>query len=397
MKMLFVHDNKFIEYDGHFYTYGHYSYNLLWKRYLRYFDEIDVIGRVKKTDNANETKGFSISDGESVRIFGLPDLMSVKGITKYFKARKQMKEIMKQADAVVIRVPSALGNLACSVARSLKKPYAVEVVGCAWDAFRYYGNLTGKISAPYFTWAEKHSVKNAPYVIYVSRHFLQNRYPNKHYNIGCPDSNIPIFPNEILENRLKRIEGQGKNDEFRMGLIASLAIAYKGQDTAIKALSIAKEKIPNVKLCFLGDGDPANLSALAKEYGVLENVEFCGALPGGEPVLNWLDSIDLFLMPSRQETLGRALLEAMSRACPAIGSKETAVPEQLGNDCIHPKNDYREMARLMVYMYENPEYRKLCAYENFYRSQKYSEEFLEAKRRGFWESFVKYAKEHNND
>ena len=396
MKMLFVHDNKFIEYEKHFYTYGHYSYDLLWTRYLKYFDSIDVVGRVRHTDCEDDVKGFSISDGDNVRIFGLPNLMSFKGLLHYFKARKMMKERMREVDAAVIRLPSSLGNLACKVARRLKKPYAVEIVGCAWDAFRYYGNTVSKLSAVYFTLAEKHSVKNAPYAIYVSRHFLQNRYPNKHINIGCPDSNILISPQEVLDNRIKKIDSSDVNSEFRMGLVASLETAYKGHDTAIKALSVVKDKIPNVKLCFLGDGDSSKLARIAEEYGVLDKVEFCGALPGGAPVLEWLDKIDLFLMPSRQETLGRALLEAMSRACPAIGSKETAIPEQLGDDCVHPKNDYNEMARLIVYMYENPEYMKLCAYENFYRSRKYSEEFLEDRRKNFWSSFVNFAKESSN-
>ena len=50
------------------------------------------------------------------------------------------------------------------------------------------------------------------------------------------------------------------------------------------------------------------------------------AVPGARLVARrvyaWMDDLDVFLMPSLQETLGRALVEAMSRGCPALGSRE---------------------------------------------------------------------------
>lgn len=91
-------------------------------------------------------------------------------------------------------------------------------------------------------------------------------------------------------------------------------------------------------------------------------------------------------MPSLQETLGRALVEAISRACPAIGGAGTAVPEQLPDDCIHERKNHKQLAEMIMYMIEHPNYMKICAEENFVRSKKYSEYILEERRDYFWKT-----------
>ena len=51
-------------------------------------------------------------------------------------------------------------------------------------------------------------------------------------------------------------------------------------------------------------------------------------------MFEWIDNLDILVMPTLAESLGRAVIEAMSRGCPVIGSIETALPEQIGSDCI---------------------------------------------------------------
>ena len=123
MKMLFIHDNRFWKKGDIYYSYGHFAYDLLWKRYLNYFDEIIVGGRVQETEEENIEKRFSVSSGDNVSFFALPDLMSFYGLKKIKEAKKKITEEIKKADCTVIRLPSNLGYLACSIARKLKKKY----------------------------------------------------------------------------------------------------------------------------------------------------------------------------------------------------------------------------------------------------------------------------------
>ncbi len=388
MRMLFIHDNRFWKKDGVYYSYGHFAYDLLWKRYLKYFDEIVVGGRIADVDDESITEKFSVSSGDNVSFFALPNLMSFSGLKKMGEAKRLITEEMEKADVTVIRLPSNLGYLACSIAEKLNKKYMIEVVGCTWDDLWNIGTTIGRVYAPISFLIEKKCVRKAQNVLYVSRRFLQNRYPNKHFNMGCSDTNINVSDISVLEKRIDKIRSMDNEKEIRLGLIASLNVGYKGHDTAIYALKKILKTHKNVKVCFLGDGDKTKWEELARKEGVLSGVEFSGALPGGEPVLNWIDNIDIFIMPSLQETLGRALIEAMSRGCPCIGGAGTAVPEQLPDDCIHERKNYNELADMVCYMIENPKYMELCAEENYQRSKKYSEDILNIRRDYFWKKVL---------
>lgn len=384
MKMLFIHDNRFWKKGDTYYSYGHFAYDLLWKRYLNYFDEIVVGGRIEEAAEDNIEEKFSVSNGENVSFFSLPNLMSFSGLKQIGIAKKKITEEMEKADCTVIRLPSNLGYLACGIARKLNKKYAIEVVGCTWDDLWNYGSTLGRIYAPISFLIEKRCVKKADNVLYVSRRFLQKRYPNRHFNMGCSDTNISVSNISVLDKRIEKIRELTDKKTVRIGLIASLNVGYKGHDTAIYALKNVLKQHKNVKLCFLGDGDKTKWEKLAESVGVLNNVEFSGVLPGGDAVLKWIDDIDIFIMPSLQETLGRALIEAMSRGCPCIGGAGTAVPEQLPDDCIHARKDFNELADMICYMLENKKYMELCAIENYQRSKKYSEEILTERRNYFW-------------
>ena len=384
MRMLFIHDNRFWKKGDTYYSYGHFAYDLLWKRYLRYFDEIVVGGRIEETDEDGIEKTFSVSSGENVSFFPLPNLMSFSGLKQRSFAKQKITEEIKKADCCVIRLPSNLGYLACSIANKLNKKYVVEVVGCTWDDLWNYGTVLGKLYAPFSFLIEKRCVRKAPNVLYVSRRFLQKRYPNKKFNMGCSDTNISPAGLPVLEKRIDKIRNFPNSKEIRIGLIASLNVGYKGHDTAMLALKKMLPRHNNVKVCFLGDGNKTKWERMAEKLGVAEYVEFSGALPGGQAVLDWIDNIDIFIMPSLQETLGRALIEAMSRGCPCLGGAGTAVPEQLPDDCIHARKDFNELCDMLCYMIENPAYTELCAVENYQRSKKYSEETLTARRDFFW-------------
>lgn len=388
MRMLFIHDNRFWKKGDTYYSYGHFAYELLWKRYLNYFDEIVVGGRIEETAENEIEKKFSVSSGENVSFFSLPNLMSFSGLTQLATAKKKLTEEIKKADCTVIRLPSNLGYLACDIAKKLNKKYVVEVVGCTWDDLWNYGSFLGKLYAPISFLLEKRCVKRADNVLYVSRRFLQNRYPNNRYNMGCSDTNITVSDSSVLDKRIQKIQDLCDDKTIRIGLIASLNVGYKGHDTAIYALKNVLHKHKNVKLCFLGDGDKTKWEQLAESVGVRDAVEFSGVLPGGEAVLKWIDDLDIFIMPSLQETLGRALVEAMSRGCPCIGGAGTAVQEQLADDCIHARKDYKELADMLCYMIENKPYMELCAVENYHRSKKYSEEILTERRNYFWKTVL---------
>jgi len=107
-------------------------------------------------------------------------------------------------------------------------------------------------------------------------------------------------------------------------------------------------------------------------------------------VLRWLDDIDIFLMPSLQEGLPRALVEAMSRGCPAIGARTGGIPELLSEECIHKAKDYKMLSKIIIKLIKSKDLMKRLAIENFERSKEYSKNILDNRRRKFWTQFKQY-------
>jgi glycosyltransferase involved in cell wall biosynthesis len=87
-----------------------------------------------------------------------------------------------------------------------------------------------------------------------------------------------------------------------------------GRITPVKnfgALMPVLRRLPGLRLTFLGEGDdPAELRAVAASEGVAERIEWVGAVD--DPTA-WIDRATLLLHPSRYESYGMVVQEAMRR------------------------------------------------------------------------------------
>lgn len=377
MKTIFFHDTKFI-YDGKdYYTRGPLNQEKF-NEYKEYFGEITVVCRGKGIEN---NKQF-IKEKNKIN-----DVNFIVVNSKYKGIRKKIKEQVQKSDFAIVRLPSFIGVTAIHYLNKYKKEYIVEMVGCPFDALWNYGNIKGKLVAPIMTVLNKYYVRKAKNVLYVSNEFLQKRYPNKNYNIECSDVNIEEISKSVLENRLNKIETKKKEEPIKIGLIGSLDIKYKGHNLAIKAIDLLKEQY-NIELHFLGAGNPDNWSNTIEKYGMKEVVHFDGTLPSGQPVYEWMDNIDIYLIPSLQEGMPRALIEAMSRACPAIGTKVGGIPEILPDKMLIKKKSDKELAKLVLELIQNKKLQEKCAIENFEKAKEFEKEKLMIKRKGFYKKVL---------
>ena len=83
----------------------------------------------------------------------------------------------------------------------------------------------------------------------------------------------------------------------------------------------------DLELTVVGDGRyQAELEARAAQLGLGQRVRFLGRLPAGEAVRAEMKRADVFILPSRQEGLPRAMVEAMALGLPCLGSTVGASP-----------------------------------------------------------------------
>ncbi|HEY9670970.1 MAG TPA: glycosyltransferase family 1 protein [Waterburya sp.] len=103
-------------------------------------------------------------------------------------------------------------------------------------------------------------------------------------------------------------------------------LLYVGRLSAEKEIERIKpvlEAIPNARLALVGDGP--HRSALEK-YFAGTPTHFVGYLTGKELGSAFACS-DAFVFPSRTETLGLVLLEAMAAGCPVVAARSGGIPD----------------------------------------------------------------------
>ncbi|ALS26652.1 family 1 glycosyl transferase [Paenibacillus sp. 32O-W] len=392
MHILWAHDHTFYFNDsGKFFSGGKLPY-AVWERYLGVFSSLTVACRGQKVPSDDSLKRKTLSSGPNVDFLVLPSLSNpVNKLTKRGYVDQLLTEAVGKADAVIARMPSEIGSEAIRVARKLGKPYAVEMVACCWDGLWNYGNLQGKLYAPLALRKTRALVKKAPFALYVTEQFLQRRYPcSGGTTAACSNVEIPEPEPEVLEKRLAGIR-PGKRD-ITVGLIGSLNGKTKGIDVALKAFAGLRQEMPDARLRILGDGPSDGWKSLAERLGVADGVEFCGVLPSGAAVFEWLDGIDIYIQPSFQEGLPRATIEAMSRACPVLGSTAGGIPELIAPDCLHQPGNVKQLTQQLVEAAGNDEWRRVQAKANFNRAHQYTKEKLDQRRREFWLSFRDYVR-----
>lgn len=103
-------------------------------------------------------------------------------------------------------------------------------------------------------------------------------------------------------------------------------LLYVGRVSAEKQIDEIKpvlEAIPDARLAIVGDG-PHREAMEAHFAGT--NTYFVGYLQGVE-LASAFASADAFVFPSRTETLGLVLLEAMAAGCPVVAARSGGIPD----------------------------------------------------------------------
>jgi len=155
----------------------------------------------------------------------------------------------------------------------------------------------------------------------------------------------------------------------------------------IEAVALAVARGHDLRLSIIGDGRHRwELETLARKKKLADRVRFMGNLPPGNAVRAELDRADLFVLPSRTEGLPRAMIEAMARAVPCIGTSVGGIPELLSPDVLVAPGSAQALAEKMLELLSDPARRARLADENLQKARGYHADALRSKRRVFYEA-----------
>lgn len=388
MKLLFSYTGPLIR-DSKGNYYSRTITDEVLSRYFKIADEVTIITRVKDIFDKEELKKYSKINSSNLNVIQCPNFASVKGvILERYTTKKIIKQAVEESDILIIRMPCIMGNMVVDIAKEKNKPYLLEVVACPWDAY-WNHSLKGKVLAPFMYYMTKKRVENADYSVYVTNEFLQKRYPTKGENVGCSDVALLPLDDRVLERRLNKIRQIKKDKPIILGTTAAVNVRYKGQEYVIKAISKLNKEGYNFEYYLAGGGNTAYLKSIAEKYNVENKVKFLGTLPH-DKVFEYLDNIDVYIQPSRQEGLPRALVEAMSRGCPSLGSTTGGIPELLNKQFIFNNGKVNEICNLLKKLDGKIMIEE--AKRSFEKVREYDKEKLDKKRNKFYAEFMKNIK-----
>ena len=156
---------------------------------------------------------------------------------------------------------------------------------------------------------------------------------------------VAHFAPRPVDESLRARLGLERGDRAVMN-VGRLA-AYKGQEFLIRAMPEVLRAEPRARLVLIGDGPRhGEFQGLAAALNVSERVVMAGEQQDVAPILA---GADLFVLPSTEEGLPHALLEAMAMGVPSVATAVGGVPELLeGCGALVPPADPGALARAIL-------------------------------------------------
>jgi len=215
----------------------------------------------------------------------------------------------------------ALGRLAAGLA-------GVPVVVHTPHGHIFYGHF-GRIASWVFVQMERLLARWMTRCIALTE---DERQEYRVRGIGRADQ-VAVVPSSIELDRFQRAGGGGRNGfppgfECPAGATIVGSVGWltpvKGHRYLIEALAKLKPAYPNVCGVIVGSGElHRELEVLSEKLGIRSSLRFLGRR---SDVAECVAAMDVFVLPSLNEGMGRALVEAMAAGRPVVASRVGGVP-----------------------------------------------------------------------
>ncbi len=181
-------------------------------------------------------------------------------------------------------------------------------------------------------------------------------------SIGCA-GRFAVIPSGIDIDRFKQARAAGKvmpewfDCPSHVTVIGSVGwlTTIKGHRFLVDAVAQLKQEYPHLHLVILGSGDQHEaLLQQASQAGIRQAVHLVGHR---EDVERALAGMDCFVLPSLNEGMGRALIEAMAAGLPVIASRVGGIPsliEDEKNGLLIPAGDSYALATALRQILSDP-------------------------------------------
>jgi len=325
------------------------------------FDPLVVAGAIGQWDDqggaqAGEAQGGILRQA-GVRWQMLPSLTRELHPFKDLVALWQLIRLFRRERPAIVHTHTskagALGRLAAWMAR-------VPVLVHTPHGHVYYGHF-GRCLSRLFLFIERVLARVTTSMIALTEAEREDHLTQR---VGLRGA-FAVIPSGIDVERFRRA-GSGAaarlpgttypDGAFVIGSVGWLT-PVKGHAVLIEAFARLKRKHPAVHLLLIGSGWLRDeLKTLAASLGVASSVDLLGMRTD---VPECLGAMQCFVLPSLNEGMGRALVEAMAAARPVVASRVGGIPaivEDRRTGLLVPPGDADALAAAIAEVIERPDW-----------------------------------------
>ena len=285
------------------------------------FEIFLISGRTKDIEGSIEAS----LKGKNIQYAFFPDLQREIHPWKDIKAFFQLYCFMKTRHFDIVHTHSSKAGI---LGRWAAKSAGVSVIIHTPHGHIFYGYFSKFLTA-IFVWVERLTARITDKII-----TLTNRGKEEHlsFGIGSADKFVKIYSgidvspkmNDIgLKDQLKKHWALYEGN-FIFGSVGRLD-PVKGTSYLINAMALVVKIYPKTQLLLVGEGSQKEkLQKQCEDLGLLEVVKFTGFQENPAPLI---EIMDVVVLASLNEGMGRVILEAMVYGKPVIATKVGGIPE----------------------------------------------------------------------
>jgi glycosyltransferase involved in cell wall biosynthesis len=192
----------------------------------------------------------------------------------------------------------------------------------------------------------RQQVRDAVAVGYVPSPELRERYPAQPAAATEDYSSLALAEDAIVPapRRITTVP-----TPLRLVTVCSIDFPYKGVDVLVQAVGILRRSGVDATATVVGEGrlrEQYRQDSIARGLG--DVITFTGQVGSGRAIRDNLDKADVFVLASLTEGLPRAMVEAMARGLPCVGTSAGGIPALLPPQYCARPGDAVDLARAIM-------------------------------------------------
>ena len=291
--------------------------------------------------------------------------------SRYLSFATAVRRASQATDLIYAQDPLSSGLPALVAARTLRRPFAVKIVGdLAWEIGSEQGRVKDDIQS--FQNRKYGSVINGARRVehFVARSAKRVIVPSGYLKDLVTGWGVPAERIDIVHNSLPDIGDIGNTGPAREAarrelsfgedtvlIAAGRLVPWKRFDQLIRLIPEIRSRVPSVKLLIIGSGpDGRMLKDLVSELNLTDVVSFPGPLDARGMRLR-LAASDALVLASTYEGFSHLLLEAMRSELPIVATDAGGNHEVIENGrsgILVPLGQSRRLTEALVEVCSNP-------------------------------------------